>query len=79
MPTILQDNGDRLIVRNVRTVDASGISATRSRSATRTRRTYECWTGEAWSHQRHFGLKFKSAEEATEYLTAHQDLIEATE
>jgi hypothetical protein len=77
MITVFQDSGTWWIVRNLRLVDGSGISGSRQHSAARTRQDFECWTGKAWIHLRHVGLKFKSMEEAAEHLEANRAAIEA--
>ena len=55
------------LVRNLRRIQGDGIRGTRSRFSGRSRLDGDYWTGTRWEHQRCFGLRLNSREEAEEY------------
>src|SRR5690349_13186671 len=65
------ENGQWLIGRNFKQIDAGGMSGSLSRSANRVRTTFESWTGDRWVISRPMALVFTTREEAEEYLAAN--------
>jgi hypothetical protein len=72
---VIQEGQHWLIARNVQMLDMNGISGSRSRSANRVRRTYDCWAGERWCGQTGMAKVFPTAEEARQYMEENLDRL----
>jgi hypothetical protein len=72
---VIQQGQQWVIARNFRQLDMNGLSGSRSRSASRVREMYDCWTGKEWAGSRSLARVFQTAEEAQQYIDDNWDLF----
>jgi hypothetical protein len=71
MRVIQLDEGVWVIADHFRTLDAAGISGSRSHASERVREIKDFWTGKNWSGQSAFAMTFPSKEAGEQYMASN--------